>query len=492
MLGIRGSQARHHMSKSNNIFQSKTARSENCQIKNIKNTLWRCLLAVLLCQPYQIFCATPTLAQATAPAPFSKQLTQNTKDILQSGIEVERFSLHFRMESAKQPRFRRLRYFLSQEAGSAGLLAFEVTGIDQFGVGRKRPLKLDPRPLRGSLAAATTTSIIANTGSMFELSSNVVQMIKNKKHGYDPKSANKFIANKLHHIDTLLAQRDALLQSNSSDPAYARLVAEGKILHDLRSSFVTEYSHFNADTSAYRTYQNMFYLLNASYNALGAMGAETAYRALARPHLNGTANVIFIVAGSIATVTPVISQAAGYYARHRALTSLKKEVGPDEFNPDQFNSDLKDLEALSSGIDGSIIPSLPLTQRMALYTQSNELFTKQLNAETKTMRKLEKVALQSSLLGPAIGSTLMTQGILGTYGYYHYPIEPRKQINQYYCGTIVGTVGAGAAVIGNAASLLAGYSYEHKLSKQKKLPVQLIEQRLAHLDDVEKQVQSLQ
>lgn len=461
------------------------------QSKFFQNALSRSLLALLIAVPCQLSCALPTTAQETSSS-FSQQFTQNTKEILQSGIEIERFSLHFRMESAKQPRFRRLRYFLSQEAGSAGLLAFEVTGIDQFGVGRKRPLKLDPRPLRGSLAAAATGSIIASSGSMFELSSNVVQMIKNKKHGYDPKSANKYIATKLHHIDELLAKRDALLQANASDPSYARVAAEGKILHDLRSSFVNEYSHFNADTSAYRSYQNMFYLLNSSYNAIGAMGAITAYRALARPHLNGTANILFIVTGSLATVTPIISQAAGYYARHHAYSTLKKEIGASDFSPEQFAVDLKNLETVSGGTEGSLIHSLPLTQRMGIYTQSNQLFTKQLDAETKTMRKLEKVALQTSTLGPAIGATLLTQGILGTYGYYHYPIEPRKQINQYYCGAIVGTVGASAAVIGNAASLLAGYSYEHKLSKQKKLPVQLIQQRLAHLDDIEKQVQTLQ
>lgn len=468
-----------------------TNSNKSLRAKCLRHALSRSLLILLFCVSYQVCYALRAAAQQSSSS-FSQQFTQNTKEILQSGIEIERFSLHFRMENAKQPRFRRLRYFLAQEAGASGLLAFEVTGIKQFGIGRKRPLKLDPRPLRGALAAATTTSIIASSGSMFELGSNVVHMIKNKHHGYDPKSANKYVANKLHHIDQLLAQRETLLQANSTDPSYARVVAEGKILRDLRSSFVNEYSHFNADTSAFRTYQNMFYLLNASYNAVGAIAANTAYRALARPHLNGTANVLFIVSGSMATVTPLISQAAGYYARHHALAVMEKEIGSSEFSPEQFAIDLKNLETASGGTEGSLIQSLPLTQRVGIYTQSNQLFTKQLDAETKTMRKLEKVALQTSLLGPAIGSTLMTQGILGTYGYYHYPIEPRKQINQYYCGSIVGAVGAGAAVVGNAASLLAGYSYEHKLSKQKKLPVQLIEQRLAHLDEVEKQVQSLQ
>ncbi|CAN5150422.1 hypothetical protein BH10CYA1_BH10CYA1_60270 [soil metagenome] len=486
--------------------------------KSLQEALSRCLLALLLCQPVQFFCLTEASAQvASAPTEaiasaattsaattstattstttatnFSQQYTQITKEILQHGIEIERFSLHFRLESTKQPRFRRLRYFLSQQAGAAGIMAFEVTAVDQFGVGRKRPLKIDSRALRGSLAATTTTLIIASTGSMFELSSNVLQMIKNKQHGYDPKSANNYVAKKLHRIDELLAQRDAIVQAHSDDPSYAKAVAEGKVLRDMRSSFLDEYSHFNADTGAYRAYQNMFYLLNATYNGIGAWAADTGYRALARPHLNGTTNVLFIVTGGLATVTPIICQATGYYARHRAYKNLKKEVGSDQFNREQFAIDCKNLETSSGSIDGSLIHSLPVTERAAMYNQSRELFTKQLDSETKTMRKLEKVALQSSILGPAIGSTLLTQGILGTYGYYHYPIQPRKQINQFYCGAIVGCVGAGASLVGNTSSLLAGYSYEHKLWKQKTLPKQLIEQRLAHLDEVEKTVQSLQ
>ncbi len=457
--------------------------------------LLRCFLLVILLQPsIQTLCASSAAADTIAPTStgsFSQQYTQLTKNILLTGFEVERFSLNFRMESAKQPKFRKLRYFVSQEAGSAGGLAFEITEVDQLGKGRKNPLQIDKRALRGALAATTTTSIIAGSGSLFELSSNVLQMIKNKRHGYDPNSATKYVSTKLKHIDELLAQREALVAANADSPSYERAVAEGKVLHALRSSFINEYSHFNADTSAYRTYQNLFYVLNASYNSVGAMAANVAYRAVARPHLNGTANILFIVSGGLAMVTPVLCQAAGLYAQKRAYASVKKEMGPSDFNPDRFAQDCKNLDSAGTSVEGSLMPSLPATQRFALYTQSNELFTKQLDSETKTMRKLEKVALQNSYLGPVIGSTLMTQGILGTYGYYNYPIRIRKQLNQFYCGAIVGTVGTSMAVVGNAASLLGTLAYEHKLAKQKRLPIQLIKERLTHLDEMEKLVSAL-
>ena len=107
------------------------------------------------------------------------------------------------------------------------------------------------------------------------------------------------------------------------------------------------------------------------------------------------------------------------------------------------------------------------------------------------MRNLDEVALQTSLLGPVIGGQLMTQGILGTVGYYKYTTQPIKQINQYYYGAVVGTVGSSMAVVGNAAWLLSSLSYQHHLSKEKKLPDQLIKSRLEHLDELEKTIAAL-
>ena len=99
--------------------------------------------------------------------------------------------------------------------------------------------------------------------------------------------------------------------------------------------------------------------------------------------------------------------------------------------------------------------------------------------------------MQTSELGPLIGGTLMTQGILGTNGYYKNPLRPRRQIAQYFYGSVTGTVGTSMAVVGNAAWLLASYSCEHKLSRQQKLPSQLIRSRLDHLAELEKVVSTL-
>jgi hypothetical protein len=421
---------------------------------------------------------------------FSNQYTAISKKILLAGIQIEKFSLNFRLNSAKQPKFRKIRYFAAQESAAAGGLAFEIAALREFSKGRDRPLQINKTPLKRGLNAAMTTAIIAGSASAFELSLNAVQAMKNKKNGYDHRSADRNVLAKLKEIDVLLAERRALVAANSDNPAYSRALAEGKVLESMRNAFANEYAHFSADTKGYLAFQNLFYLLNASYNAVGATSSRYAYRALDQPYLNGTANILFIVNGAMAAATPVICTTVGKTVKKRTMARLSRDLELTPFDPKAFALSCEELKT-TADVSGSLMPSLPVTERLGLYTTSNQLFTKQLDSETKVMRKLEKVALQTSTLGPVIGGTLLTQGILGTYGYYHYPLAPRKQINQYYRGAIIGTVGTSMAVVGNAASILGTLAYEHKLAKNKQLPAQLIEERLHHLDDTEKLVSAL-
>ncbi|MDP3509822.1 MAG: hypothetical protein Q8T09_17765 [Candidatus Melainabacteria bacterium] len=421
-----------------------------------------------------------------------QQYSQLTKQILLAGIELERFSLNFRLNSAKQPRFRNLRYFLTQETAAATGLAFEIAFLEQAKKGRRRPLQVSKPVLHGALTTAMTGAIIGGSGSALELSSNMLQAIKNKRHGFDFKTANKFVAAKLKEIDLLLAQRDALVAANPDHPGHEGAVLEGKILRELRNCFIAEYSDFNADTKGYITYQNLFYLLNASYSAVQAAGAWCGYRGVTKPKYNGPANVLFVVSGAMAMVTPIISTAAGKYARKKAYETLEKQIGEKpKLDEAAFSADTKRAREILKSVDASVISSLPGTDRLALYTDASVLFKKQLDSETTIMRRNEKVALQNNLLAPVIGAQLMTQGIFGCIGSYRYNLRPRKQLSMFYRGAIVGTVGTSMATLGNAVSLLSTLSYEHRLSKENKMPAQLIKSRLEHLEEVEKEVRKI-
>ena len=290
----------------------------------------------------------------------------------------------------------------------------------------------------------------------------------------------------------LLARRESLVAAHSDGPDRERALIEGSVLQQMRNSFINEYSHFNADIRGTLAFQNLFFLLNASYNGVGAIAAGVAYKGVTQPKFNGTANILFIVSGGTAAVSPLLGSVIAKLVRKEAVDSLAKDLHEKpNFDSAAFSAQCKRLEDAVPTAEGTLIPSLPATQRFALYTQSDDLFRKQLESETNTIRKLNKIALETSLLGPAIGGQLMSQGILSTVGYYRYPVQPRKQLSKIYRGSVVGTVGTSMAVVGNAAWLLSSLSYEHRLSKEKRLPIQLIRARLEHLDELEKTISAL-
>ena len=423
---------------------------------------------------------------------FSSQYTALTKQVLLNGIEMERYSLKFRLESGRQPRTRRERFFAAQETGAACGLAFEIVGDQQLGRGRKHLLQVNKQSLHGALATVMTGSIIAGSGSAMELGANLLQAVKNKHNGYDHASARKYVSAKLKFIDQLLAQRDALVAANSSSPAYERALVEGQILHEMRNCFISEFSQFSTDTRSYIAFQNSFFLFNAAYNALGALGAYYGYKGVQSPRYNGQANILFIVSGGLATVAPLVSTAYGKLMAQLERSALVRAIGEKPvFDPAKMDALCKKMQTLTDESEGTLTPSLPATKRIAFYTQAEDAFARQLQSETVVMRKLEKVVLQNNLLGPVIGGQLMTQGILGTAGYYKYTFKPRKQLAFGYYGSVVGTVGTSMAVVGNAAWFLSSLSYVNRLSREKRLPVQLIKSRLEHLDEIEKTVSTM-
>ncbi len=434
----------------------------------------------------------PVQLQGSVVDDFTGKYTAITKRIMLAGIELERFSLNYRLNSGKQPKFRRLRYFAAQETGAATGLAFEIVGVREFGNGRRHPLEVSRKRLHGGIAAVGIGTVIAGSGSCLELVSNAVTAVKNRRNGFDHGAATKFVVEKVRSFDQLLQERDQLVSSHSDHPAYARALAEGRVLRDLRDAFVDEYDHFHTDMVGYSTFQNMFFAMNIATTVVGATAARVAYRAVTKPRLNGPANILFTVSGAIATVSPLLSSTAAKVRRTYVSQQFAKKVGgKPHFDPAKLLADRQQLDALAADAQGTLVPSLPASQRLAIYGESQDRFQRQMDSETRVMRFFDKVALSSNVLGPAVGANLMTQGILGTKGYYDYTLKIRKQLDYYYRGSVAGTVGTGLSVVGTPAWLVTTYLYERHLRKQNRLPVQLIEARLAHLDDLQKEAEKL-
>lgn len=423
---------------------------------------------------------------------FAGSYQRLTKDILLSGVELERFSLEYRQHTLKNPRFRRLRFFLTQQTGAAGLLAYEITGVKQFGQGRKRPLTLSKTALENGLNTAMITSIITASGSALELSTNLINGLKRTSAGYGSGAARRFVVEKLGRIDSLLAERKALVEANQDHPDYKRAVAEGEVFDEMRGSFVNEFSHFYADNRKTKVFQNSFFTLNAAYNTVGAIAAGIGAQSLTHPRYTGTSNILFIVTGGMAMITPSVAGATAWVLKKKAHKELEDvALSPEEKQKSDLDAKLKALQELLPDAQGTLIPTLSATSRFGMYDQSRELFDKQMNSEVKTIRRLNKIALETNIMAPPIGGLLMTQGILGSLAYYDYPGRVRKQLDLNYKGAILGTIGSSLTLAGNLGWLLSSMAYEHHLRKNEQLPSQLIEKRLKHLDDIEQVIRTL-
>jgi hypothetical protein len=424
-------------------------------------------------------------------ADFTEQYSSLTKQILLAAIELERFSLNYRLTSATPPKFRRLRFFLAQETGASCGLAFQIVAIRNFAIGRKRPLQISKRELHGAIATFMTGSIIAGGDAAFELGLNGLISIKHHQEGFNPGSAERFVSDKLEQFDQLLAKREALVQAHPDHPGYHRAVIEGKILAELRKAFINEFAIFDADSRGFAAFTNSFFMLNALTNAVATTVGGLAYKGVNTPKYNAPTNILFMLTGAMVMGSPLVSSLAGYLVQKHTYNSFLKRVGAETtFDASVLSTVRRQLEETAPG-EGSLVPSLPAVNRFALYGESSRLFERQLINETTTIRHLGKVAVESNLLGPIIGGTLLTQGILGTTGYYRYTFRPRKQLALDYRGAIVGSTGSSLAVVGTAAWYLASLAYENHLRKKHSLPIQLIQDRLAHLDEIEKIVRAI-
>ena len=373
---------------------------------------------------------------------------------------------------------------MMQEAGAACGLAYELTVLDQLREGRKRPLKIEIGVLRKGLTSALVGSTIAGSSSGIELTRNAILAIYNKKNGMDPRSANEFMVSHVKQLDSLLKEREDLVEQHKDHEHYNLAVQENKIMRALRDAAVCEYAQSHTDLKAYRARENTFYVMNIATNVVGAVAAKVGIDALVNSKQNGPANILFTVTGALTMASPLVATAAGKVTGKLTERKLKQLFGeiPD-FNFETARTQARDFDVAIKNIDQTKYPFA--MSRANSYLDSSKLFHDQMKSELTIARYLNHVAVESSIAGPPIGGTLLAQGIMGTRAYYKYGKRPLKNLDLNYKGAIVGTVGTAVATGMTGAFLVGDWAYYWKLKREKRLPKQLIAERLKHLDELE-------
>ncbi len=446
------------------------------------------LLSTLICLSLFLIQCVPA-AYGSEPPAIDAEYRELTKQVLLELIDLERFSLKYRRDSAKQPFGKRLRYFLAQETGAATGLAYECIAIDQLKDGRKNPLRIDPDALEKGLRTVLVGAVIAGAGSGLELSSNALLAARNYKKGIDSRSANKYMLSGLTKLDGMLTEREGFVNQHSDHPHFKQAMLEGKILRWLRQAVVHEYIQFHKDVRGFRATENVFYAMNIATNVVSAVSAHHGIKGLEDADHNGPANILFTVAGALTIASPIVSTTVGRITENVAFSKLRKQLNADpKFDYEGFKKTQSEFAESLNSIDEN--EATAAVYRAGQYLEGSTRSRQQMISEFKVMHYLDQVAVENAVIGPAIGGTLLGQGIAGTVGFYKYH-GTLKELDLSYKGSVAGAVGTGSAVGFTALGLAGDWYYERKLSKKGLLPKQLIEKRLIHLDDVEMKVAAM-
>lgn len=423
-----------------------------------------------------------------------------TRLLILKAIEFNRFILHYRLESDKQPKFRLWRYFLAEEALAGCNVGYDTILVGQLGTHLSTPQAVS----RSALRSAMTTSLIGTTigasGSVIELSSNVIRGFKNRSRGFDVPTATRYFVRILREFDDLMAERDYIVQLHRSDNSYNTFVLESKVYRQLRNFYLHEFLQFHEDTAAYRNYETAFYALNAIGDSSAASAALVGLGGLRQSGPNLASNIMYTTSGAFVTIAPLLSSAVGSLVKKHTHRLLLRQLGPlPEVDIKELQDDVQKLEALNAATmhDDNSLSTVQIALELARFTQTGQHFQSLLEEETAHLKTLSKVAVQTNTLGPAIGATALTEGFLGTIGSSGASKSPnygqfssstgfsKSAVALNFAGAITGLAGSATSATANIGILRAHARYTRRLAREHRAPEQLALRRLEILDNLE-------
>jgi hypothetical protein len=463
-------------------------------------TLGRALFCVVLLLSHTVlpsYCAESATAAAVANTDDYKKLSSVSKQLLLKAIELNRYILLYRLNADKQPKTRIWRYPLSQEVAPACIGASDIIKIDQFGRHMNDPLNVSTQALRAGFNTALVGATISGAGSGIEFTSTLMRMFANKINGYDTSGSRRHFIECLKEIDRLLAQREAVANSFNDGKVKEILVLENTIMHELRNYQIAEFFAFHGDMTGNLAYEGTYYSLDVVSRTLQATTQICALRGIKQPQYAGAATIILTLSGISIIAAPLVATAVGHIVKKRNqrkfLRLLKEEVRLDAATLQQNLARLQELKDQAPEWP-SELPQL--SQRVAIYTNAGKFFQSQLQQETDSARLRGKVAIQSDIFGPIIGSINTTQGILDMTSYYDYTRIPTTlprlttADKLSYSAAILGVTSSAASLTITAALLYSSLSLQQRQTKEGRLPTQILQQRLASLDRLEEEIKN--
>lgn len=471
----------------------------------------RRIVAALLCSTTiafnQIAIASPTvpvakqnpsqllLAQAGDRDFCINQVENNTRQILLKLIELEKFNLNYHANVAKQGRWKGWRYFLTQEGNNLISLGGCTTGMVERVSKFNSHRKLHRNTLETGNALGMAGQLTGAGGSSIEFLINGYHELEARKKGYGPKAAKEKVLAIRNDIDTLLRERQKLMNnllSVCADTRYIALArAEEPVLIDIRDISLDEFKQFHLRLRRALAFQQSLYLGDIARNVVGAFGNRQGWRAnkTGNRKSNVNAGILFEISGVITMLNPLVSRGVGKLAEKyeaRRIRPCMEGVNPADV--EKLAADLAQVRVVANSPELEHA-DLPLI-RSALYSQHEVGVRKQIHIQEAQQRAGVLTAAENVLSGALIGSTKIGSGVIFNIAGTKYYNDARQ--TNIYLGVagIVAMTGLAYGTLETARIQIKRELQYQRAKKKHELPGQIMKDRLAKLEEMEKSLQS--
>lgn len=431
-----------------------------------------------------------------------QQVVRLTKELILRLIELERFSLHYRLENDKQPKARTYRFFAAHEANS--LLETAANIILTTQAAKKLEHKRVSRPaIENAYVLTTVGNSVAGWGSFQEFLSDMVRDSRNRKSGFDSRAAFKHLEKSIEDIDRLMLERDLLIEEihvSETSQLYEVLKEERNCLKDIRRHCLNEFIQFHQNMIAHRINKDVFYLANTATNAVFLAADCVFLRAFSHDRNKkfiGTGQIVFLCGTPLTIFSPYIAQWASKIAVSRAKKRMQRFLLAESMEAPNIEGHVARTKDLCTSLPAEKLALLgPLLERLDLYLKANQAAERVMSSEREHLAHLQKVAHESLVIAPVLGGAQVARGTLESLAYYGYGHRPSRS-NVHTAAAL--TLGATVTSIA-ANAFAAGYTgknfvetklYERRLHKKGQLVEDVIGARLAELEDIEKRARAL-
>jgi hypothetical protein len=363
-------------------------------------------------------------------------------------IDLERFDLEYHRQGHEVSKYRRLRYFLLQQAAGSAHLTANVVNTVETGKHFKTPNNVSGNVLLGTNCVGLTGAVLGSTSSSIELCSNGFRALKNKWTKKDPATARENFLTRVHEIDELLARRSGLVDRYANPDVRSLYLAEGKVLKTFRDWCVYEFADTYSDIKSLEASNNVYYALDIGAYTVSFVSYILAIKTYndfnyAYPSLR-----LGFVSDSLFT-----SEApSGRIARNRLhsywFNSLCKSLGERPRDVEaEAKTQMTHLEYLAANADDQALSCIgPVASRLTVYSFWSTRYDKYVDRRMNEMSRQSRIALQSSIVGPLIGSTGLAQDFMADAGLHRYRNDAFKQNAVTFAGSVTASCSAAVSV----------------------------------------------